>query len=87
MLVTPATGPPSGGNGVFALTGSFDGTVFTPDPVDPDTMWLDYGRDYDGALSWEKVPESDGRKIIASVMNSYVEGHAFVPAQAAAQGN
>lgn len=71
MLVTPATGSPAGGNGVFALTGSFDGTVFTAEPVDPDTMWLDYGRDFDGAMSWENVPESDGRRIIASVMNSY----------------
>jgi levanase/fructan beta-fructosidase len=34
-------------------------------------MWLDYGRDWDGAYSWENVPASDGRKILASVMNSY----------------
>lgn len=71
MLVTPAKGSPAGGNGVFGITGSFNGTVFTADPVDPDTMWLDYGRDFDGALSWENVPASDGRKVIASVMNSY----------------
>lgn len=71
MLVTPAQGSPAGGNGQFALTGSFDGTKFTADTFDPATMWLDYGRDFDGALSWENVPASDGRKIIASVMNSY----------------
>jgi sucrose-6-phosphate hydrolase SacC (GH32 family) len=71
MLITPAQGSPAGGNGVFGVTGSFDGSRFTADPVDPATMWLDYGRDFDGALSWENVPASDGRRIIASVMNSY----------------
>ncbi|KAH7086499.1 glycosyl hydrolase [Paraphoma chrysanthemicola] len=71
MLVTPAQGSPATGNGVFGITGSFDGTKFNADPVDPATMWLDYGRDFDGALSWENVPTSDGRRIIASVMNSY----------------
>lgn len=71
MLITPAEGSPAGGNGVFGITGSFDGSKFTADPVDPATMWLDYGRDFDGALSWENVPASDGRRIISSVMNSY----------------
>ncbi|KAH6856217.1 glycosyl hydrolase [Chaetomium sp. MPI-CAGE-AT-0009] len=71
MIITPATGSPAGGNGVFALTGSFDGAVFTADPVDPSAFWLDYGRDFDGALVWENVPASDGRRILASVMNSY----------------
>jgi sucrose-6-phosphate hydrolase SacC (GH32 family) len=72
LIITPATGSPAGGNGVFAVTGSFDGAVFTADPVDPSAFWLDYGRDFDGALSWENVPAStDGRRILASVMNSY----------------
>jgi sucrose-6-phosphate hydrolase SacC (GH32 family) len=71
MVITPATGSPAGGNGVFALTGAFDGAVFTADPVDPNAFWLDNGRDFDGALVWENVPASDGRRILASVMNSY----------------
>ncbi|KAL2784258.1 glycosyl hydrolase [Aspergillus keveii] len=73
MIVTPATGSPAGGNGVFAVTGSFNGAVFTADPVDlsPGAFWLDYGRDWDGALMWENVPASDGRVILASIMNSY----------------
>jgi sucrose-6-phosphate hydrolase SacC (GH32 family) len=71
ILVTPASGSPAGGNGNFAITGSFDGTSFKADQFDPAAMWLDYGRDFDGALSWENIPASDGRRIIASVMNSY----------------
>ncbi|KAF2654217.1 glycoside hydrolase family 32 protein [Lophiostoma macrostomum CBS 122681] len=71
LMFTPAQGSPATGNGVVGITGSFDGTVFKADPVDPTTMWLDYGRDFDGALSWENVPTSDGRRVIASVMNSY----------------
>jgi levanase/fructan beta-fructosidase len=71
LVFTPAQGSPAGGNGVVALTGSFDGTTFTADGFDASTNWLDYGRDFDGALSWENMPSSDARRIIASVMNSY----------------
>ncbi|KAH8744440.1 glycosyl hydrolase [Diaporthe sp. PMI_573] len=71
LFCTPASGSPAGGNGNFAVTGSFDGTTFKSDPFTAATNWLDYGRDFDGALSWENVPASDGRRIIASVMNSY----------------
>ncbi|TGO31570.1 hypothetical protein BHYA_0519g00010 [Botrytis hyacinthi] len=71
LIVTPANGSPATGNGVFGLTGSFDGAVFTADPIDTSTLWLDYGRDFDGAMSWENVPASDGRRIIAAVANSY----------------
>lgn len=55
----------------MALMGSFDGEIFVADPVDSSTLWLDYGRDFDGALSRENVLVSDGRRIIAAVMNSY----------------
>lgn len=71
LLVTPATGSPASGNGVFALTGSFDGSVFSADPVDASTLWLDHGRDFDGVYSWENVAASDGRRILAGIMNSY----------------
>ncbi|KAH8906870.1 glycosyl hydrolase family protein [Coniochaeta sp. PMI_546] len=71
LLLTPANGSPAGGNGVLAITGSFNGTVFTARPVVASTLWLDYGRDWDGVLSWENVPASDGRRILAAVMNSY----------------
>lgn len=71
LFYTPASGSPAGGNGNLAVTGSFDGTTFRADPFDAASNWLDYGRDFDGAMSWENVPASDGRRIIASVMNSY----------------
>jgi sucrose-6-phosphate hydrolase SacC (GH32 family) len=71
LMFTPANGSPAGGNGVVGITGSFNGTVFKPNPVIAATLWLDYGRDWDGAMSWENVPASDGRRILAAVMNSY----------------
>lgn len=71
LFCTPASGSPAGGNGNFAVTGSFDGTTFKADAFDATRNWLDYGRDFDGAMSCENVPASDGRRIIASVMNSY----------------
>jgi sucrose-6-phosphate hydrolase SacC (GH32 family) len=71
LIFTPANGSPAGGNGVVAITGSFNGTVFTANPVVAASLWLDYGRDWDGAMSWANVPTSDGRRILAAVMNSY----------------
>ena len=71
LIVNPAAGSPAGGNGVFALIGSFDSSVFTADTIDPTILWLDYGRDWDVAMSWENVPASGGRRILAAVMNSY----------------
>lgn len=71
LILTPAKGSPAGGNGVFALTGSFDGETFKPDPVEAGNLWLDYGRDFDGAMSWENIPGSDGRRILAGISNSY----------------
>ncbi|KAL4916411.1 glycosyl hydrolase [Aspergillus aurantiobrunneus] len=71
LILTPAEGSPAGGNGVLALTGSFDGTTFTADTVDLSSLWLDYGRDFDGAMSWENVPAADGRRVLAAISNSY----------------
>ncbi|KAL4935721.1 concanavalin A-like lectin/glucanase domain-containing protein [Aspergillus oleicola] len=71
LIFTPANRSPAGGNGVLALTGSFDGTTFQPDSVDVSKLWLDHGRDFDGAMSWENVPGSDGRRILAAISNSY----------------
>jgi sucrose-6-phosphate hydrolase SacC (GH32 family) len=45
--------------------------VFTANAVSASTLWLDYGRDWDGVLSWENVPATDGRRVLAAVMNSY----------------
>lgn len=46
LIFTPANGSPAGGNGVVAVTGSFNGVAFTANPVNPATLWLDNGRDW-----------------------------------------
>jgi sucrose-6-phosphate hydrolase SacC (GH32 family) len=51
MMFTPASGSPAGGNRNLVITGSFDGIPFNADAFDPADMWLDYRRDFDGALS------------------------------------
>lgn len=70
LVITPATGSPAGGNGVFYFVGSFDGITFTREQVGT-ALWADYGRDWDGVMSWENVPAADGRRIWAGIMNSY----------------
>lgn len=71
MIITLANRSPVGGNGVLASSCSFDGSKFKPNPVDPSTLWLDYGHNLDGALGWENFPVTDGRRTLAFIMNSY----------------
>lgn len=61
VIFTSAQGSPAGGNGVVALTGSFDRERFVANPIDSSTLWLDYRRDFNGAMSWENVPASISR--------------------------
>jgi sucrose-6-phosphate hydrolase SacC (GH32 family) len=71
LVITPAAGSPAGGNGVFYIYGSFDGEVFTREHPASEVYWLDYGRDYDGVISWENMPAGDDRRIMTGIMNSY----------------
>ena len=57
----------AGGSGTQYFVGDFDGSTFTPDRLtdstDPaDYDWLDYGRDYYAAVSFNDAP--DGRRLM-----------------------
>lgn len=66
LVVSLNPGAIAGGSGTQYFIGDFDGSVFTPDrlagstePADYD--WLDYGRDYYAAVSFNDAP--DGRRL------------------------
>ncbi|WP_104087940.1 glycoside hydrolase family 32 protein [Cryobacterium sp. N19] len=67
LVVSLNPGSIAGGSGTQYFIGDFDGSIFTPDRLsdstDPSTFdWLDYGRDYYAAVSFNDVP--DGRRLM-----------------------
>lgn len=66
--------PPAGGSGVMYFIGDFDGKAFTPDePLESaDTIkWADYGSDFYAGVTWNDIPNEDGRKIWVGWMNNW----------------
>lgn len=66
--------PPAGGSGMMYFIGHFDGKVFTLDePLESfDTIqWIDYGSDFYAAVTWDGIPNEDGRKIWVGWMNNW----------------
>ncbi|WP_158278618.1 glycoside hydrolase family 32 protein [Rhodohalobacter mucosus] len=63
----------AGGSGSQFFVGDWDGTRFTADPEfsEEDVIWADYGTDYYAAISWNNVPEDDGRRIMIGWMNNW----------------
>ena len=67
MVVSLNPGGIAGGSGAQYFVGDFDGTTFTPERLvnstDPQEFdWLDYGRDYYAAVSFNHAP--DGRRLM-----------------------
>jgi len=67
MVVSLNPGGIAGGSGTQYFVGNFDGTTFTPDHLSDSTDlasfdWLDYGRDYYAAVSFNDAP--GGRRLM-----------------------
>lgn len=58
-----------GGSGGEYFIGNFDGTRFIPESAD--SQWVDYGADFYAPVSWNDLPESDGRRIWIGWMNNW----------------
>jgi sucrose-6-phosphate hydrolase SacC (GH32 family) len=67
LIVSMNPGGIAGGSGAQYFIGDFDGSTFTPERlVESDDLkdfdWLDYGRDYYAAVSFNDAP--DGRRLM-----------------------
>jgi fructan beta-fructosidase len=62
------SGSVAGGSGGEYFVGTFDGTRFTPLQA---SQWVDFGRDFYAPVSWNHVPESDGRHLWIGWMNNW----------------
>jgi sucrose-6-phosphate hydrolase SacC (GH32 family) len=74
LVVSLNPGAIAGGSGTQYFIGDFDGHTFTPDRLslstDPtDHDWLDYGRDYYAAVSFNDTP--DGRRLMIGWANNW----------------
>lgn len=70
LLVSVGSGASNGGSGTQYFIGDFDGKTFTADQlIYP--LWLDYGKDNYAGITWDNIPEADGRKIQIAWMNNW----------------
>lgn len=64
-------GGPQGGSGSQYFIGDFDGEKFINENSKDEIKWLDYGRDYYAAVSWDNIPEEDGRRLWIAWMSNW----------------
>ncbi len=66
-------GSVAGGSGSQYFVGGWDGTKFTPDGeiMQEEIKWVDYGTDFYAAISWNNIPEEDGRRLWIGWMNNW----------------
>lgn len=64
-------GGPQGGSGAQYFVGEFDGTNFINDNSHDKVLWLDYGKDYYAGVSWDNIPEEDGRRLWLAWMSNW----------------
>ena len=65
LLLSVAAGAPGGGSGTCYYVGDFDGASFTPEA----RHWLDLGRDYYAAATWNDAP--DERRVGVAWMSNW----------------
>lgn len=70
LLVSINPGGPNGGSATQYFTGDFDGKTFTADPS-PYPLWVDYGKDNYAGVTWNNVPEADGRRLFIGWMSNW----------------
>jgi fructan beta-fructosidase len=60
--------------GMQYFIGSFDGTSFVADRPSQYPLYLDFGRDYYAAITYDNVPASDGRTLLLGWANNWAYG-------------
>lgn len=70
LIVNINPGGPNGGSAGQYFIGNFDGKTFTAEPL-PYPLWVDYGRDNYAGVTWNNIPETDGRRLLIGWMNNW----------------
>ncbi len=63
----------AGGSGSQYFIGDWDGTQFIPDDENSEgeVLWTDFGTDFYAAITWNNIPEEDGRRLWVGWMNNW----------------
>jgi fructan beta-fructosidase len=69
MLVNINPGAYNGGSGTQYFIGRFDGKNFQADSKE--THWLDYGKDNYAGVTWNNIPEKNGRRLFLGWMSNW----------------
>ena len=69
LLVSVNPGAHNGGSGTQYFIGQFDGKGFQRDSGE--TMWIDYGKDNYAGVTWDNVPNRDGRRLFIGWMSNW----------------
>lgn len=70
-------GGPNGGSGTQYFIGDFDGRSFTADPKfltevkNKNGVWIDYGKDNYAGVTWNNIPQKDGRRLMIGWMSNW----------------
>lgn len=62
LITSMNNGSPAGGTGMRYFIGQFDGNSFIP--FHAETPWLDMGKDFYAGVTWNNIPETDGRRLM-----------------------
>lgn len=63
--------------GMQYFVGEFDGKIFKAENPNQYPLYLDYGKDFYAAITYNNIPESDGRKILIGWANNWAYGQAI----------
>jgi fructan beta-fructosidase len=69
MLVSINPGGYQGGSGTQYFIGQFDGKEFRSETRE--ILWLDYGKDNYAGVTWNDVPQEDGRRLFLGWMSNW----------------
>ncbi|WP_426092842.1 glycoside hydrolase family 32 protein [Flavobacterium sp. DSR3-2] len=70
-------GGANGGSGTQYFIGDFDGTTFTLDSnfakrvAQEKAVWIDYGKDNYAGVTWNNIPNADGRRLFIGWMSNW----------------
>lgn len=70
LTISIGDGAVNGGSGMLYFIGSFDGNTFTSEYSCDSVKWVDYGRDFYAAVSWNNIPNNH-RRIWIGWMNNW----------------
>lgn len=72
LLVSINPGAPNGGSGTQYFTGTFDGKKFVSDTPGKEAGWIDYGTDNYAGVTFNNIPDADGRTILMGWMSNWL---------------